>query len=185
MQMRILHGLLKNTTNLSVSINGSRVATITANDVNWNGSETIRFIATDQGGLQDSTDVTFTINAVNDNPVVSTISNQTINEGNSFSTITLDNVVSDVEDADADITWSTKNTTNLSVSINSSQVATITANDVNWNGSETIRFIATDQGGLQDSTDVTFTVNPVNDQPTLTAISNPAAIDEDASVNKR
>ena len=48
--------------------------------------------------------------------------------------------------------------------------------------------VAEDNSGAEstpDSTEATITVNAVNDQPTLTAISNPAAIDEDASVNKR
>ena len=48
---------------------------------------------------------TFTVTAVNDEPVVSDIPDQTILEGGSFVTINLDDYVEDVEDADSEISW--------------------------------------------------------------------------------
>lgn len=45
----------------SVSIDSSRVATVTPLDNTWNGNETIRFTAEDPKELTDYTDVTFTI----------------------------------------------------------------------------------------------------------------------------
>lgn len=48
---------------LTVSINASRIATITKPSADWSGSETITFTATDPGALADADDATFTIAA--------------------------------------------------------------------------------------------------------------------------
>ena len=155
---------------LTVSI-VNRVATITIPNINWNGSETITFRATDPGLLSNTDAATFTVTPVNDPPVVTDIPNQSIAEGASFATINLDNYVSDIDDADGDLTWSYSGNTNLSVNI-SNRVATITALNPEWNGSETITFTASDDDGASDSDPATFTVTAVNDAPVVTDIPN-------------
>ena len=155
-------------TDLQVTIN-NRVVTVVAPDGDWSGAETVTFIATDTGGLSGQNDAIFIINSVNDAPVVSDIPNQTIEEGGNFAQIQLDQYVTDIEDADSQIGWVYTGNTDLLVTINN-RVATITTPDENWNGSETITFIATDVGGLFDTGRVDFTVNPVNDAPVLTNI---------------
>jgi len=90
-------------------------------------------------------------------PIVSDIPDQTINEGENFVTITLDNYVTDVEDPDSSISWTYSGNTNLAVTI-TNRVATITYT-VGWTGSETITFTATDTGTLSDADDAIFTVN--------------------------
>ena len=100
-------------TDLSVSI-VDRVATITTPDADWNGSETITFRATDPGPLWDEDAATFTVTAVNDAPVVTDIPDQTIAEGASFTTISLDDYVSDVDNSDAELIWSYSGNTDLS-----------------------------------------------------------------------
>ena len=57
-------------TALTVSINASRVATITIPNADWNGAETITFRATDPGALFSSDPATFTVTNVNDAPVI-------------------------------------------------------------------------------------------------------------------
>ena len=131
-------------TSLTVSIVG-RVATITAPSADWNGAETITFRATDLDANHDEDAATFTVTAVNDTPVVSDIPDQTIAEGASFTTINLDGYVSDVDNLDAEMTWSYSGNTSLTVSI-VDRVATITAPSADWNGAETITFRATDPG---------------------------------------
>ena len=153
---------------LTVSI-VNRVATITIPNVNWNGSETITFRATDPGSLSNSDAAVFTVTAVNDPPVVTDIPNQTIAEGASFATINLDNYVSDIDDADNQITWTYSGNTNLSVTI-TNRVATITVPGADWNGSETITFRASDDDGASATDPATFTVTPVNDAPVVTDI---------------
>ena len=93
-------------------------------------------------------------------PVVSDITDQTIDEGQSFATINLDDFVSDSDTDDADISWSTSGGSSITVSIDGSRVATVTAAG-GFTGSETITFTATDPDGLSDSDDATFTVNTV------------------------
>ncbi|NIQ88410.1 MAG: hypothetical protein GWN93_04770, partial [Deltaproteobacteria bacterium] len=164
-------------TDLSVTIGIDNVVTIGIPSADWFGSETITFTATDPGSLSDSDPATFTVNNINDAPVVSDIPDQTVAEGDPFATISLDDYVSDIDDLDADITWSTSGEVNLSVSIDVNRVATITALDPNWNGSETITFRATDVGGLFAEDAATFTVTPVNDAPVVSGIPD-QTIDE-------
>lgn len=136
-----------------------RVATITIPDIDWNGSETITFRAMDPGGLWDEDTATFTVTAVNDAPVVTDIPDQTIAEGESFTTIALDDFVSDVDNTDAELVWSFTGNTELTVSI-TDWIATITSPN-GWTGSETITFHATDPGGLWDEDAAVFTVTPI------------------------
>jgi hypothetical protein len=64
---------------LSVSIT-DRVATIMTPDADWNGDETITFRATDPGSYWDEDAASFTVTAVNDAPVMSTIEPVTTDE---------------------------------------------------------------------------------------------------------
>jgi VCBS repeat-containing protein len=152
-------------TYLSVSII-NRVATITPLNADWNGSETITFKATDPGTLWDEDAATFTVTAVNSAPVVTDIPDQTVAEGTNFATISLDDYVSDVDNTDAEMTWSYSGNAYLSVSI-VDRVATITPLNADWNGSEMITFKATDPGDLWDEDAATFTVTGVNDAPVV------------------
>ncbi len=149
-------------TDLIVSISADRVVTITYPE-GWTGSETITFMAEDSDGLTSSVDVVFTVNSA---PSISSISNQTINEGEAFTTITLDTYVSD-ETADADIVWTYSGNTDLTVSISADRIANISIPDVDWYGLETIGFHATDERGLTTIANATYTVTPVNDIPVI------------------
>ena len=146
-----------------------RVATISVPNADWNGTETITFTAEDLGLATDSDSATFTVTAVNDAPVVSDIPGETIAEGETFATINLDDYITDVDDPDADITWTTSGKVDLTVNI-VDRVATIIIPDVDWNGTETITFTAEDLNGATDSDSATFTVTPVNDAPVVSDI---------------
>jgi hypothetical protein len=104
-----------------------------------------------------------------DEPIMTDIPNQTIAEGASFTTIALDDYVSDVDNTDEEMTWLSSGDTDLSVSIDD-RVATITPLDPDWNGSDTITFRATDPDGFWDEDAATFTVIAVNDAPVLDPI---------------
>ncbi|MBU0473336.1 MAG: C10 family peptidase [Bacteroidetes bacterium] len=166
--------------NLSVSINSSREATITSSNAEWNGSETISFIATDPSGATASDNATFTITPVNDSPVVNNLPNQTINEGSSFTTIQLDNYVTDSDNSDSELSWSYSGTNELVVTIDNNRVASITVPNIEWNGSEIIMFVATDPSGASGSNQATFTVSNVNDGPVISNIAD-QTIDEGSS----
>jgi C1A family cysteine protease len=153
---------------LSVSI-VHRVATITSPDSEWNGSETVWFKACDPGGLCDSNQATFTITRVNDPPKVADIRDTSVTDGESFGPIHLDDYVTDPDDNDSLMIWTHRGEVELSVVI-SHRVASVTAPDPEWNGSETIWFKACDPGGLCDSNSATFTVIAFNDTPTVSDI---------------
>ncbi|MBN1536803.1 MAG: tandem-95 repeat protein, partial [Anaerolineales bacterium] len=162
---------------LSVSI-VNRVATIIIPDADWNGAETITFRATDPGDLYNQDEANFTVTGVNDAPVVSDIPDQTINEGETFATIALDDYVMDVDNTDAEMVWTHVGDDDLNVSI-IDRLVTISVPDVDWNGSETINFKATDPGALHDENAATFTVLAVNDAPVADAQS--VSTDEDTA----
>ncbi len=157
-------------TALTVVIDGSRIATITTPNADWNGAETITFTATDPGLLSDSDPATFTVTAVNSAPVVTDIPPQTIAEGGTFATIALDDYVSDADNSDAQMIWTYSGNSALTVSIDGSRTATITTPNSEWSGNETITFTATDPGLLSDSDPAIFTVTAVNDAPVVTNI---------------
>jgi hypothetical protein len=120
---------------------------------------TVDYVGTSSGTVNYS----YTIEAGSEEnapPVVSDIPNQTIAQGGTFATINLDDYVSDLDNTDAEMTWTYAGNTELSVDI-TDRVATITTPDAEWIGSETITFTATDPGALDDSDDATFTVTDV------------------------
>ena len=147
----------------------NRVATITANDPDWNGTDMLTFTATDPEGESDGDPATFEVTAVNDAPQIESIPNQTINEGEGFAQINLDDYVSDAEDADSILIWSVSGDADVSVDI-TKRVATITVNDPEWNGRDGVLFTVEDTEGLTASENVMFTVNPVNDLPLVAGI---------------
>ncbi len=143
---------------LTVSIDGNRVAIIAIPDENWYGSETITFTATDPGGLSDLSETVFSASAVNDAPVISDIPDQQISEGESFELITLDTYVEDVDNGDSEIVWTVNQTQHLTASISPDRVASVFASDPDYYGSESILFTATDAGGLSACKNVVFTI---------------------------
>lgn len=108
--------------------------------------------------------------SVNHAPVVSSIPDQSIKKGNSFTTVTLDDFVTDTENSDSQLSWTCSGNSSLIVEINSNRVATITPSSSTWTGSETITFIATDLQGASGSDEVIFTINnttDINDPETI------------------
>jgi hypothetical protein len=103
---------------------------------------------------------------VNDPPVVSDVSNQTIAEGASFATIDLDDMVEDVDDPDSLIIWEVQGNNNITVTM-TDRIVQITPDDPDWNGSDTLIFVATDTSGASDTDTSIFMVTPVNDAPVL------------------
>lgn len=142
-----------------------------------------------QGGYDKMAALWFqAINSVNNAPVISSIPNQQAAEGASFSVISLDNYVYDAEDPDNMIEWNVAaEPENFNVTINASRQAIVTPIDCDWNGTETITFIATDKGkviqGLKKSASrsVNFTVLPVNDPPVISSQTRTPVIMEETS----
>jgi len=98
---------------------------------------------------------------------VTDIANQTISEGDSFATITLDDFVSHDDYLDEEMTWTATGQVELEVNIDSNRIATITPL-AGWTGSETVTFEATAPDGDKDSDEASFTVQ----DPTAVAPSD-------------
>jgi Cadherin-like domain/Secretion system C-terminal sorting domain len=134
---------------------------------------------------------TVTVNAVNDQPTLDAISDPgAIDEDAAEQTIGLSGIgTGAANETQALLVTATSNNTSL---IANPVIEYISANATgslkytpvaNANGTAIIT-VTVDDGGSPNNTIVktfTVTVNAVNDQPTLNAISNPAAIDEDAT----
>jgi VCBS repeat-containing protein len=142
----------------------------------WSGVDSFTYKANDTHADSNTATVTLTVSEVNDPPVVTDIPDQAIGEGASFASINLDDYVSDVDNTDAQMSWSYSDNTALTVNI-VDRVATVTIPGVEWSGSETITFRATDPGGLWDEDAATFTVTTFNEAPILNPIG-PKSTDE-------
>ena len=154
-----------------ITISDDGVASIDIIDHLWSGAETVTFIASDVGTLNNysgSTEVTFTILPDN-TPLLSSISNQTIETGDSFDDINLEYYLSEI-DGDA-VEYSATGNTALNVDFFESTVSISPINS-NWVGTENITFTVTDltDNALHSSTNVQFTILPVDNPPMLSNI---------------
>ncbi|EPN8225498.1 tandem-95 repeat protein [Vibrio alginolyticus] len=128
---------------------------------NFHGDAEITYTITD-GSLTDQATVNVTVNAVNDTPVVeSSIADQTLAEDFTPYSIDLNTAFSDVDNVDGELTFSVSGNSNIQVAIVNG-IATFTPT-ADWNGSEALKFTATDPSGESVSQTVNFTVAPVAD----------------------
>ncbi|MBN2239260.1 MAG: choice-of-anchor L domain-containing protein, partial [Dehalococcoidales bacterium] len=153
-----------------------RIAAVSIPYPDWYGSESITFTASDPDQMSDNDTAVFTVNPINDAPEVSDILDQTIDEGQDFVSIILDDYVSDIDNDNSEISWSCTGNSYLSVSI-AGRIATISAPNPDWYGSETVTFIATDPGELSDNDTATFSITSLNDPPVVSDIPD-QTIDE-------
>lgn len=117
------------------------------------------------------------MDALNQAPVVSSVPPQSIPQGTvSFNNISLDPYVTDAEDADNAIHWTYRQQigSKFTVNISTGRVLSVSVNDLNWYGSETITLKARDSGSgafqKTDSVDVVFTVTKGNEPPVITSV---------------
>ena len=172
--------------NLKVSIAPDHTVEIATPNPLWNGSEDLTFTATDSKGASASETVNFTVESVNNPPVVSQIPSQVITEGKQFAKIRLDDFVNDPDHKKDQISWDTEVIPaggpqadgDLSVTIDGNRVATVVVPDAHWYGAATIKFIANDPDYGSDNKTAAFTVTPVNDPPTFTKKIPDQVIDE-------
>ena len=163
---------------IKVSISNDHVATLQVPDQYWNGSEDITFAATDTKGAVGSETVNFSVESVNNPPVMKAIPDQTVDEGKQFTKIKLDDFVTDPDHPKDQILWEfdiqpagkDQADGDLNVEIDPKRVATIVIPDTNWYGSAKITFTATDGEYASDKKTALFTVKPINDAPVLQKI---------------
>ncbi|MHA1111733.1 MAG: hypothetical protein ACTSRE_11570, partial [Promethearchaeota archaeon] len=151
------------------------------------GSDTFTLWLVDSGSLTDSVSITITVNPVNDNPIIqnpSTIqSNSSWTQDEDFGSFDfhLSSFESDIEDSDTDLDWyiTGLDTSLVTVSGEYSDTNILIFSSVsNAYGSDTFTLWLVDSGSLTDSVSITFTVDPVNDDP---VIQNPLTIQGNSS----
>jgi len=124
---------------------------------NYYGQVTATLVLTDSQGASATQDILLAWRAVNDPPVVSTIPDKTINEGDT-ATLNLDDYVTDPDNAKSELTWTCSVNNKVGVSINpTTHVVTLSAS-AGWHGDETLTFTARDTGGLSSSASIKVTV---------------------------
>ena len=141
---------------------------------NFNGEANISYTVSD-GALEDSAEVSVTVNPVNDAPVANDDSAVTDED----SPVTID-----VLPNDTDVDGDTLSIVNASVPADQGTVEIVDGKLVftpadNFNGEATISYTVSD-GALEDSAEVSVTVNPINDAPV--ANDDSAVTDEDTPV---
>ncbi len=97
-------------------------------------------------------------------PVLVDIKNQSIPLGQKFKAIKVDNLVSDPDTPDPDITWTWSGNSTLQLVWDSVKRGIKVKAPQGWVGSETITFVATDPDGLSDSDEAIFRVTAVAEQ---------------------
>nr|MBC8215464.1 tandem-95 repeat protein [Candidatus Neomarinimicrobiota bacterium] len=140
-------------------------------DANWNGETDIGVRVSD-GALFSEETIHIIVNPVNDAPTITAINDTSYVEDNSL------NFVLTSTDIDSDnLVYSAfSDTTAISVTVSDSLISFTSS--LNWNGSSLITAMVSD-GEYSDSTNFTLTVNPVNDAPTITVITDTTFNEDD------
>ncbi len=136
------------------------------------GTTAVNVTATDGAGNTGLCSFNVNVTVGNAAPVVSDIPDQTIDQGQQFAQINLDDYVTDADNADNELIWTVqqfKSRGTITVTIDENRVATIVIDD--FTGSAVFTFRATDPEGAFDEDQATFTVNAlVNDPPVVSDI---------------
>jgi hypothetical protein len=111
-------------------------------------------------------------------PVVGNIPNQTILQGESFTSFDLDKYVEDADNDTSELIWTFSGNSVLSVQIDyQTHIVTVNTTDSNWVGSENITFRVTDPDSLFDQDIATFSINlPNNLPPEFTSVPDTTTI---------
>ncbi|KAA3610995.1 MAG: T9SS C-terminal target domain-containing protein [Calditrichaeota bacterium] len=129
---------------------------IAAADSEWAGSEDISFVSSDPDGNTDTTEVTFSVIAVNDIPVIAEIDDQKVDAGEEFTAIDFATLVSDADNSLSELTLAAQGQSELTIEIDG-LIANISKPDANWVGSDTVLFSITDMDSASAFVAVVFT----------------------------
>lgn len=162
-------------------------------DPDWFGTEVFIYTVTDQNNASDQAEVTVTVNAVNDGPIISDITDQVIAEDGSSGAISF--TVTDVDNDDGSLVVTATTSNGVVIPLGSITLSgsgtnrTVTidpaANKNTWNALAgahepvTVTLQVSD-GSLTDSDSFSVTVTTVNDDPDPSDDSTSVA--EDGSI---
>lgn len=166
---------------LLVSLNGMMFS-VAVPDSEWSGQEIITLIASDPLGLSDSTDISFTVQAVNDPPSWKSTLSFTIDEDDTLK-IPLDLLwdnVSDIDDDPEDLDFAVLNTVHIHGETDYAGSQWLFYADPDWNGDESFIWTVADAGGREDSMFTFISVTPVEDRPKPFTVLSPVDMDSTA-----
>ncbi|MBF0450306.1 MAG: cadherin domain-containing protein, partial [Candidatus Magnetomorum sp.] len=154
---------------------GSRSVTLTPTE-NGFGTSTITLTVTDAASASSNMSFLLTVTSVNDTPVMSSFSNQTLNENLSITPVTFTITDPDTSDCGMGITITSSNSTlmpraNISIECNSTSYTITGTPETNQNGSATITITAEDADGVTITDSFIITIESVNQAPQLSAIA--------------
>ena len=157
----------------SVVNNGSDVTYIP--NPNWTGTDTFTYTVTDGNGGFGTAQVTITVVAQPDPPVAVADTDSTPED----TPVTVDVLAND-SDPDSDPLSVSAVTQGANGSVANNGTDVTYDPDPDWNGIDTFTYTVTDGNGGFDSSTVTVTVDPVNDDPL--AVADTKTVGEDSSV---
>ena len=166
--LELTYVLTEGPQNGTVDLNGSTL--IYTPDENWNGTETMKYVANNQYLDSNEATITITVNAVDDEPNTLDVSVET-DEDTAISFV----LNADEVDGDSYTFGILSNPSNGTIALNGNNV--LYTPDANWNGVDTFTFEATDDRMAFDNKIIvnvgtaTITVNPINDAPVADNIS--------------
>jgi hypothetical protein len=140
---------------------------------NWFGAEAFTFIVRDPLGASDTAAVTMEVLSVNDLPALQLPPAVTIGEDDSSHVLSLDDYVSDVESADAQISWQITATASVGAQYNAATRTVRLLPQRDFFGATSWQLWATDAHGGPASGTLTINVTPVQDRPSVAQLISP------------
>jgi PKD repeat protein len=159
-----------------VSTLANRTLSVRPPDDDWNGAEILILVVTDPDSNADTTNVRFTVLAVNDPPVwISHVPTITMLK-DSASVVSLDSLrehVRDVDDPIANITFSIRGNRFIQWSLDAVRNRIMLSPVPKWHGTEKIAFVAADRVGATGLDSVTVVVKDVFFPPAPFLLTEP------------
>ncbi|HXH31251.1 MAG TPA: tandem-95 repeat protein [Bacteriovoracaceae bacterium] len=158
---------------------GTCTVGVTGTPLNYNGAASFNYTVTATGQTSAAAAATLTIDAVNDAPVVASITPAAFNE-DTQGIITLSYSDVDGDSATVCAVSGLTNVTETQVCACAAGVCTVgvTGSPLNYNGAASFNYTVTAAGQLSNSTSATLSITPVNDTP-IAANITPVAFNED------
>ncbi len=155
----------------------------------FNGTDTFTYTISDGNGATATATVTVTVDPVNDAPIaVDDTANVDEDTSGTFDVLDNDMAGPTNESGQALSLFSLLVTPSGfagAFSVNASNEIVFTPSAVpsllNFNGDITVEYTVVDEGGLSDTGTLTLTVDPVNDDPTISGALSDSADEDDAS----
>ncbi|KPA18027.1 outer membrane adhesin like protein, partial [Candidatus Magnetomorum sp. HK-1] len=143
--------------------------TFSGTPLNEDAGKVVKIYVSASDNIAEAISTSFMLEVVveNDAPVLSKFDVISVIEGHRPVNINLDHFVFDPDNKDSEIVWKALPSKHFIISINSERIASITSKNEDWNGSETVYFIASDPKNLTDSGGVNIVVQPLNDPPMI------------------